>query len=339
MSPHAPDIGILRMLLCIGMKPIDPDTIRRLALIKVLLVRAEDDSRLPIPYSFDSINRLHDVAEMFLALAVQHHHVQIPKDFLQYWPTLETPLGRPLAYHAQMQKFNKVRVNLKHYGVEPSQTEIAASCVAVHGLLYDECPDLFGIALGDVSLSNLVGSEKARQLLNDAEAHWPDKPTDAFADLAEAFREVIGDYEARKVVTPHRSIFDAIDGSKLDPAFRSGGTTAQGRFNRAVVDALKSLDYTTMIVGLGVDLRRYGKFKSLVPNVHYIVTGEKTITDRPGVRREQADFEFCRDFIITTAIHLAEFDYDFDMWESYLRIVNKDIEHNAADVRSRLNGT
>jgi hypothetical protein len=319
------------------MKPIDPDTVRRLALIRVLLTRAENDSRLPVPYSFDSINRLHDVAEMFLALAVQNHHVQIPREFLEYWPTLEKALGRALTYRAQMQRFNKIRVNLKHYGIEPSQTEIESSRLAVRGLLYDECSNLFGVALGDVSLSNLVRSVKARQYLDNAESHWPESALEAFADLAEAFREVIDDYEARKIVTPHQSIFDSIDQHKLSYPSR-GLSRDQAQFDKAIVHALKSLDYTVMIVGLGVDLRRYGKFRSLVPNVDYNIPGERFINDRFGVKRQQADFEFCRDFIITTAIYLAEFDYDFDMWQSYLDGVRDDLERNSQDVRSRLGG-
>jgi hypothetical protein len=320
-----------------SVKPIDADTARRLALIRLLLARAKGDSRLPVPYSFDSVNRLHDVAEMFLALAAQHSGVPIPKEFTEYWPKLGVPLGRPLAYAAQMQKFNKVRVNLKHYGIEPSPTDIDAGRLAVHGLLTDECPNLFGIALDDVSLSNFVTSVKARSLLDSAEANWPASPAEAFADLWEAFRDIIHDYETRKALQPHKSIFDAIDFSRLVPPTQ-GFAKAHAQFERGVLDALLQLDYNVMIVGLGVDLRRYGKFKSLMPAVDYMIaSSERLVRDHPGLtQREQQDFEFCRDFVIQTAIHLAEFDYDFDLWGTYQAKVRKDLVQYGNDVRSRV---
>lgn len=315
------------------MKSIDPDTARRLALIRVLLTRAEGDSQLPVPYSFDSVNRLHDVAEMFLALAAQHNNVSIPKDFVGYWVNLEKPLARPLSYSAQMQKFNKVRVNLKHYGIEPSPIDVEQARIGVHSLLHDECPALFGVALDDVSLSNFVTSAKARGLLDSAELRWPTEPEEAFADLSEAFNEVIRDYEARKVITPHRSIFDATDGQALRRPLKG----PQAQHDKAVLAALKGLDYTVMIVGLGVDLRRYGKFKTLMPQVSHFVTGTRVVRDHPGIKqRARSDFEFCRDFVIATAIHLAEFDYDFDLWAAYREKVRADLAQNADEVRSRV---
>jgi hypothetical protein len=317
------------------MTMVDPDTMRRLALIRILLMRAENDSRLSIPFSFDSVNRLHDVAEMFLALAAQHYHVQIPREFNEYWSCLETPLGRPLTYRAQMQKFNKIRVNLKHYGVEPSQTEIDSARQTVHGLLYDECPNIFGLALEDVSLSNFVTSTKARGFLNSASSRWPADPTEAFADLDEAFTETVRDYEMRKVVTPRVSIFDTQEASDLTVP-RVGVTSAQAKFYTAVAQSIKALEYEIMIVGLGVDLRRYGKFKSLMPTVFYNVLGGRSAIDRPGIVRRDQDFEFCRDFIISTAIHLAEFDYDFDLYELYRDAVRADRERKAREARAQV---
>jgi len=292
----------------IGMSALSPDTTRRLALIRLLLARAEQESRLAAPFSTDSINRLHDVAEMFLALAAQLHGKSIPRDFTGYWEALEPTLGRPLAYRAQMQRFNKLRVNLKHYGVEPAATEIAAAAAAVRGLLHDECPALFGLNLDEVSLSNFVSSAKARTLLDNAAAHWLNGDAiEAFADLSEAFDEVIRDYEYRKLLGRDQSIFTSL--SSFHRRVRGG---EQKQFEKTIIGSLAALDYTVMIVGLGVDLRRYGKFKTLVPIVGQTLGGERMPYERErGISRGQVEFEFCRDFVISTAIHLAEFDYDF----------------------------
>jgi hypothetical protein len=143
-----------------------------LATIRLLFGRAAEATTLSPPFSTDAVNRLHDVAEMFLALAAQEHHVAIPRDFIGYWGVLENPLGRPLTYRAQMQRLNKVRTNLKHYGVEPAPSEVEAALASVRGLMEDECHALFGVALEDVSLSGLVPFESVRTLLDNAAQQW-----------------------------------------------------------------------------------------------------------------------------------------------------------------------
>jgi hypothetical protein len=168
------------------------ETTRRLAFIRLLVARADEESRQPPPFSYDSINRFHDAAEMFLALAAQQHHLTIAHDLLGYWNIFEPILNRPLAYKAQMQKFNKVRVNLKHYGAEPAPTEVEHARTTVIALLADECPALFGIALDEVSLTVFVLSGDARALLESAEQNWTaGNEKEAFADLADSFETLI----------------------------------------------------------------------------------------------------------------------------------------------------
>ena len=301
------------------MDPVDlaPDTMRRLALIRLLLSRAEEEAGFAPPFSSDSINRLHDVAEMFLALAAQQHHARIPRNFMDYWEALEPALGRPLTYRAQMEKFNKVRVNLKHYGVEPHPAEVQSAVTVICGLVTDECPALFGVQLDEVSLAEYVRDAEARRLLESAESRWQAADqAEAFADLADAFGRVIRDYTERKQVWARRSVFDTTqDLTFLTPFFRLVDDREQSRFEEAVVESLEALDFRLLIVGLGVDLRRYGKFSSLTPNIFRTMNGKRHVQDREGIRRDQADYEFCRNFVVTTALHLAEFDYDFDHWE------------------------
>lgn len=292
---------------------------QRLVLIRLLLARAEEDARLSPPFSTDSVNRLHDVVEMFLALAAQEQHVAIPRDFVGYWDVLEKALGRPLAYRAQMQKLNKVRVNLKHYGVEPTEREIQASVAAVRGLLEDESRDLLGIALDDVSLHDAVNQEAVRGLLTSAERRWEEgEEVECFADLADAFDTIIRDYADRKQVWHRRSVFESTkDMTFLSPFHRGVDDRNEARFDEAVIDSLKALDFKVMIIGLGVDLRRYGRFDALTPSIIRTLDGTRHVTDRPGIRRDRVDYEFCRDFVVSTAVHLGQFDYDFDFWTSH----------------------
>jgi hypothetical protein len=293
-------------------QPPTPDVVRRLAFIRVLLARAQEDAAKAAPYSFDSINRLHDAAEMFLALAVQQHHLSIPRDFAQYWDVLAPALGRPLAYRAQMQRFNKVRVNLKHYGVEPAPGEIMSAGVSVRGLLQDECYALFGVELDEVSLTSFVTCEPARRLLESAEARWTAGGSpEAFTDLAEAFDLLIRDYERRKMVGSSRSVFDSAADMRFLTGFFRRLEGKEREFADKVIKSLQALDSTVMLVGLGVDFRRYGKFRALTPAVSNSLSGRRVVHERSNMpSRGEADFEFCRDFVVGTAIHLGDFDYD-----------------------------
>lgn len=187
----------------------DASTSRRLVLIRLLFARAEEQANQSRPYSTDSVNRLHDVAEMFLAFAAERHQIRIPKDFMSYWTVREEASGRRLAYRAQMQKLNKVRVNLKHYGIEPTSDQIVEAVAAVRGLLKDECRALLGQSFDDVSLFDVVTVSDTRHLLQNAERNWEHgHEAEAFAGLADAFDTLVMDYRDRKQLWHRRSVFD-----------------------------------------------------------------------------------------------------------------------------------
>ena len=125
--------------------PLQPQEIaRRLAFLRLLGTRAADEASAPPPFSFDSVNRAHDAVEAFLALAAQHLDVPIPREFLGYWEALKVKLGRPLSSYPRMQRLNKLRVDLKHFGIEPAPNEIVESVRAAFGFIEDECPLIFG---------------------------------------------------------------------------------------------------------------------------------------------------------------------------------------------------
>lgn len=308
-------------------QPIDADGVRRLSMIRLLLSRAERESRLSSPFSADSVNRMHDAVEMFLALAVQHHHGRLPRQFMDYWDELEKAIGRPLAYRAQMQRFNKLRVNLKHYGIQPHPDEIRSAVASARGLIEDECSDLLGISLEDASVAHLVPDDEVRTLLDSAEVLWAGGDgTAAFADVAEAFDRAVRNYSSRKS-TGFNSILRAAEGISASKPWRSFGETDRAtreleRWQDEVTKAIDKLDFRLMLIGLGVDLRRYGRFEGLTPSISYSIGGSRHVTERPGLSWDTDDFEFCRDFVIATALHLAEFDYDINYWADRQRAMS-----------------
>jgi hypothetical protein len=289
-----------------------PQLVRRLAFIKLLFDRAQEDADRPKPFSTDSINRLHDVTEMVLALAAEKLGVEIPQTFMGYWDVLDPKLGRPLGYKTSMKRLNKARVNLKHYGIEPSEDEVRVSLSSVRSFLEDELLDLLGVAFADVTMEQFVAPEAARNLLSTAaEKFNAEDEVEAFADLAQAFTVVIDDYKSRKQFSFARSVFDtAEDMTFHTPFFRGVEDDRQQRFEEDLIKSIEALDFNIALVALGVDMRRYARFRIVCPNVYFMMDGKRHVSDRQGLQRDSVDFEFCRDFVIATSIRLAEFDFD-----------------------------
>jgi hypothetical protein len=270
------------------------------------------------PFSFDSVNRLHDAVEMFLALAAQANEGTIGKDFMDYWRVLEVPLGRPLGYKAQMQRFNKLRVNLKHYGIEPPQSEIAVSRDTVVALLTNECRPLFGIELEEISLSMLIKCQRAQSFFREAEEAWPVSQLEALGKLAQSFQELLRDYENRKLLGYSKSQFRNVERLTSPERCETGDSEQRAKsrdrltFDRTVIASLESLDSTLTLLTFGVDFRKHTKFMMLTPEVQVVMTGKVSFYSK--LRREATteEYEFCRDFVLQTALRFSEFDYDSD---------------------------
>jgi hypothetical protein len=76
--------------------------------------------------------------------------------------------------------------------------------------------------------------------------------------------------------------------------------------------AIDGLVEMVRIISLGIDYRRYSRFKILTPRVFFDGTGEPfysrtNIGTRMVHSKETA--EFCVDFVIETALSLLRFDY------------------------------
>lgn len=297
-----------------------PDTLRRLALIRIFLNAAQETALQPRPFNVDSLNRLHDTAEMFLALAVEVHHGKIPREFLGYWDELEKVLGRRPAFQAAMQRMSKARVNLKHYGIEPAGEEIVRSVDAVRGFVTLEAVNLFGVELEQVSLAQLMLSDEGRECVESAESNWASSQhAEAFADLREAFDITLGDYEKDKPGRyPFDSVFDIVKRiPSLPLSERRQQSHTQSRRDEAIEAAIEALDWNLKLVGLGIDLRKYGRFNALTPTVSYMMNGGRSFSVREGWARGQDDFEFCRDFVVTTALHLDEYSFStVERWKA-----------------------
>lgn len=139
-------------------------------------------------------------------------------------------------------------------------------------------------------------------------------------------------YRERKLLWSRRSVFDNTKDMTFLSSFFRGSTGKEGKFEDAVIDSLKALDRAVMLVGLRIDLRRLGLFEALTPRVIHFAGGTRRTDPRRGAPDPtEEDFVFCRDFVVTSALHLAAFDYDFDLWNAAWASVESRDEPPQAD--------
>ena len=106
-------------------------------------------------------------------LAAEHLGTAVPREFGQYWDVLSPGKlkgGVDLAVKQGMLRLNKVRVNLKHHGVQPSKASIDLSLVDAATFFAANTRLVFGIDYDQVSMADVIEQEKVRELVRKAES-------------------------------------------------------------------------------------------------------------------------------------------------------------------------
>jgi len=295
---------------------------RRLAFIKHMFQTGVEESRQPRPMCVKAILSFHDSVELFLDLAGDTLGVNTKNTpFLGYWdklnPALETG---ELTQRERMRRLNDHRNSLKHGGRFPSAEEIDADRAYVSAFFVDNTPTVFGVGFEEVSLIMMVSREDIRKRLETArESIDGGRFGEALDDIAIACFELVFGYSRR-----FREAF--IDsGFYFGQSFRSEAfytSPVHGRelqtFVRKVAEALDAIRPAMRVLALGLDYKRYAKFRVLTPIVYRAAKGGTyRVLRRPGSPSPTAEIcEFCVAFTIEAAIHLQEFEAGLDLLDA-----------------------
>jgi hypothetical protein len=60
------------------------------------------------------------------------------------------------------------------------------------------------------------------------------------------------------------------------------------------------------VMALGIDYRQFERFQRLTPRIFYFADGRQERHTSPDYTPTASEFEFCRDFIVTAALRMAE---------------------------------
>jgi len=298
---------------------LSEDTMRRLAFIRYLYQKAVNESRQPEPMMYSSILGFHDAVELFLQLASEKYGVGSKKtEFMGYFDLLKDhvpPDG--LAQRESMKRLNSTRVELKHNGTWPSSSSVEGFRASVSNFFQDNTELVFQISFDSISMVNLVAFVEAREYLKIATHHIENNAVDeALCNLIVAFEEMLKKYESNKKARWGRDPFffgEEIYDNSTELMRDEREDEDLSKFVENVSKSIDAMQEAIKIISLGLDYRKYIKFKLLVPSHTRTRGGKDSFAFYPGAPYSSIEeCQFCLDFLIESALTLQEFDFEIE---------------------------
>lgn len=306
---------------------LHPNTVKRLAFVRLLYQQAVEQSYRAEPLNAFAVLGFHDAVELFLRLVGDHIEAQLPDrlDFGAYWGELKKgDRGVVLTSKGRMDRLNKVRVAFKHHGSEPGTAGVELARLDTTVFLETNTPLVFDMEFDRISMVDLVSQPEAKEMILDAEAAAAtDDFVDAVAWTHQAFDWLINDYGSRKqrggldrspyhfgptIKRSHAREFRVSwDGGRPKPWLEKLEEIVNDHH-----EAIAAMQASLRVVSTGIDYRRYARFALLRPDIDlgWGDPSERVVRPSPYVTLKAEDYDFCRDFVITSAIHLAAEDFD-----------------------------
>ena len=297
---------------------LDRQVVKRLAFIRLLYMQGIEQAGRPQPLAATALLAFHDAVEMFLLLAGEYLGVSLSRNvtFDGYFGEIEKGSGMQLPLRAAMRRMNNSRVNFKHHGSIPSSIDQEQFRADVTTFLTDATEMVFRVVFVKVDMIDIVTQQTVIAQLRAAEEYATQRNyVQALALMSEAFDKLLDDYADRKRGRTGSSAY-----SWWPPAYHHPAPPLRVRdHDRALLDrtrrimsALDAMDKSMRVLALGLDYRRYARFQLLVPPViNASGEGRQLGSSVPGVGEDE--YQFCREFVIEAALHLAELDFDLDV--------------------------
>ncbi|WUD72118.1 hypothetical protein OG937_10670 [Streptomyces sp. NBC_00510] len=295
---------------------LDPQTAKRLAFLRLVYDQGVQQSRLPAPLNATALLSFHDSVELFMVLVGDHLGAQLDRrtNFLDYWERLKkAPNGVLLSQIAGMRRLNDHRNGLKHAGNLPLPDVLDQARTDTRAFFDENVPRVFPhVSFDSIDMADVIPQEDVRAIAKAASQHAASgQRSMAMVLLARAFASLPGNSRVMREFgrTLRRDPFFT---GRLESAFRkvdrdtSRIGTRLGHVSEAVVDIQDAM----RIMSIGLDFPQYVRFRGLLPTIwsqddeqdakiaqHYNESGRVV---------DQEEFEFCRQFLVTAALRVAE---------------------------------
>jgi hypothetical protein len=286
--------------------------LKRLSIIKLLYKIGIEQSQQGEMISHFSILSFHDSIEMFLKLSAENKNKKDCQNFMQYWEKIPE-----LTLKESMRNLNLSRVNLKHKGLLPSKIDIESARVNTSDFFNQNTKIIFDIEFKDVSLFELIKSEnikefliKAQNLLNENQFE------DSAKNCTIAFYELLNGYKENKSESYYDNPFKLTE----KVSFRNSGwgndKTPIDQKLKEIFDKVnknfKNLESSIEVLSLGLNYKKYLKFKILEPNSYKDSQGKYIFYESNLVISwNKENCQFMIDFVLDSILKLQEFDFEY----------------------------
>lgn len=306
---------------------MDQNILKRLIFIKYMYKKGVEQSYKSYPASQLSLLTFHDAIELFLIFAYFHlggqKHIN-DISFMKYWKDIsELSDDIEITQEASVGKLNDARVNLKHRGNFTSNLDIESFRATATNFFNENTEKVFGIDFSDISLIDIIVNETAKNLLKEANTFLNENDyINSLIKASKAFYSLLDEYEDKKVGPFGKSLFD-FNSSMSSLHHLSTGSDdllGIGKFVEITKEAIVSMGNALKIISLGIDYKKYAKFRLLTPERVRIEAGPDRYYNTQGqnldnIKRD--DVNFCIDFVIETALTIQEFDFEINIDENF----------------------
>ncbi len=292
---------------------MDKETlIRRLSIIKLLYKIGIEQSFQNEMVAFFSILSFHDSVEMFLKLATEIKGKSDCQRFMEYWEQLPD-----LTLKETMRNLNARRVNLKHKGLIPTKIEIETSRVNTTDFFAENTPIIFGLNFSDISLFDLMQFEVPRHLLITSQnALDQNKIEICIEEVTKAFYELLHVYKHSKRNWKNKTHFDLVEkinypNSVFSRVSNNNDQILEHLFEK-VNQNFENIQSALEVVSLGLNYRKYIKFKILTPVARRLSTWKYVLQLVGDKNWSKENCQFLIDFVLESSLKLQQFDFEFD---------------------------
>lgn len=287
---------------------------RRLAFAQHLIMRAQEDARLPSPLNAAAVLSAQDAVEMVLIVISQTLNLDPNKyKFMAFWEAF-AKRGIELPYKESMRRLNDCRVAIKHRGSFPATFDVERVVADAEAFVAESIACAFGTDRAVEGLFGFITYEGVREHLRKARVHLEEhERTLSVEESALAFDELLNEYWDARSMGADSSPFSFSKFGRFDTSFPwapgdHGFKDFQNHVDKTVKTA-EAMDEALRVLSLGLDMDSYMVFKRLTPNVFHFVGGRAECywlaETQESVELGDGAAEWCFGFVFEAALELS----------------------------------
>lgn len=305
------------------------DIIKRLAYIKLFYRIGVEQSKQAEALAFTCVLTIHDAIDWFMNLACLTNSITeaqklaaiVAKDskrkgktnvYLMDYFTILTGLK----HEADVNNINTLRNNLKHKFILPSQLGISETVNTARIFFEDNTKVIFSLNFDEISVVDLISSKEIKQLLTNAVEFQNKKEIEnCVKEISKAYYELwqidVNYIRSKKQFSyidiysiPHLQIPQLEDKPEIQ-MLKSYIDSIINAYNRN----FQELNDSMKVFALGIEYRKFLKFKSLIPSTSikdsngiYHVTKPNNLDNITN-----NDLTFAIDFLVDCTLHVEKF--------------------------------